>query len=73
MGIILSRRSILTGLIAAPLVVRSGLLMPVKSVMGKNMIIPGEIRFYQPEYRTVFWRGDRWVDGEFVVGIDDHS
>lgn len=30
---ILSRRSILTGLLAAPIVVRAGLLMPVRAVL----------------------------------------
>ncbi len=50
----LPRRAILTGIIAAPLIVRSGIIMPVRPLPTHPMqnLIPA---YYDPRIQSTFW------------------
>lgn len=53
---ILTRRRLLTGLIAAPIVVRAGLLMPVKAITEPKMALLGVywgVQLWGPENLTL--------------------
>jgi hypothetical protein len=63
---ILTRRKLLTGLIAAPIVVRAGLIMPVKAIEVPKATLVIYQTMYEGAVLRLLGRAEMLVEGDAV-------